>query len=136
MNIRPMGDSDLNFVLSTWLKSYYEALKFYASGSVRVPYPKDDVFFQGHQAKIKALLLNPNTHCLVCVAPDDNDQIIGWLVYDRSTLHYCYVKHVFRNLGAGKKLKAAMTAPVALYSHHTKFSKHLNQGLTYDPYKF
>lgn len=136
MNIRPLKDSDYNFVLSTWLKSYYEALKYYASGSVRAPYPKDDIFFQGHQAKIKGLLLTPGVQCLIMTAPDDDNQIIGWAVFDEGALHYIYVKHVFRRLGVGKKLREAVTAPVTIYSHHTKFSRHVNQGLTFDPYKF
>lgn len=136
MNIRPLRDSDYNFVLSTWLRSYYEALKYYSSGSVRVPFPKDDVFFQGHQAKIKALMALPGVECLVCVAPDDENQIVGWAVFDRDCLHYVYAKHVFRRLGIGNKIREAITAPITTYSHHTKFSKHVNKGLTYNPYAF
>lgn len=138
MNLRPFRDeSDMNFVLSTWLRSYYDALKWYSSGSIRVPYPKDDVFFQGHQAKIKGLLLSPGTQCVICVAPDDENQIIGWVVYDKDCLHYMYVKHVFRRLKIGAKLREeANQGTLKTYSHHTKFSKHINQGLIYDPYRF
>lgn len=135
MNIRPLRESDMNLVLSTWLKSFYEALKYYSGGSIRVPYPRDDIFFQGHQAKIKALLLTPSVKCMVCVAPDEDNQILGWTVYDHETVHYVYVKHFVRKMGIGKKLREC--AGTALkYSHHTKHSRYLNKGLTYDPYRF
>lgn len=133
--IRPMRDSDLNFILSTWLKSYYDALKFYSSGTIRVPFPKDDVFFQGHQAKIKSLLLSAKTECLVSVAPDDDNQILAWIVFDPECLHYCFVKHVFRQMGIGKSLMAHVKTATR-YSHHTTRAKHINEGLLYDPYKF
>ncbi len=135
MKVRPMRDADLNFILSTWLKSYYDALKFYSSGTIRVPYPKDDIFFQGHQARIKALLLSPKTECMVCVAPDEDTQILGWIVFDAETLHYCFVKHYFRQMGIAKKLKESVKTATK-YSHHTTRAKYVNHGLTYDPYKF
>lgn len=133
MNIRPMRDTDLNLVLSTWLRSYYDALKFYSSGTIRVPYPKDDIFFQGHQDRIKHLL--KTAQCLVCVAPDEDNQIIGYVVFDEDTIHFCYVKHVFRKMGVGKKLMAETGKP-HFFSHYTKFAKYLNHGLIYNPYTF
>lgn len=131
MKIRPMQEGDVNFVLSTWLKSYYDALKYYAYKGA--PYPVDDVFFKGHQDKIKELL--KTALCDVCVAPDDDTQIIGWIVYDKDTFHYCYVKHVYRRLSANK-LKSHATLGQSAYSHHTKYSRYINQGQIYDPYKF
>lgn len=141
MNIRPMREGDVNFVISTWLKSYYEALKWYASGSIRVPYPKDDVFFKGHQLKIKKHLediqsaVNNGTKCSICVAPDEDNQIIGWIVYDKDAIHYCYVKHVFRKMGVGRAL-VKLAGNTKSYSHHTKYSRYLNSSLEFNPYKF
>lgn len=129
MNIRPMLDTDLNFVLSTWLKSYYEEQK--RNGSKGVIYPKDDVFFQGHQAKIKEIL--KTAECSIATAPDDDSQILGWACFEKGIVHYIYVKQVFRKLGVAKRL---MPAQVNSYSHHTRYSRYLNNGLTYDPYTF
>lgn len=131
MKIREMREGDVNFILSTWLKSYYESLKHY--GNKGCPHPKDDVFFQGHQKKIKQILESGS--CLICHAPDEENQIIGWIVYNQDAVHYCYVKNVYRKLGIAKALKAKVSAPKK-YSHHTKFSRYLNQGLQYDPYTF
>lgn len=131
MKIRPSREGDINFVLSTWLKSYYEALKYY--GSKGLPFPKDDVFFQGHQSKIKELL--KTAQCFVCVAPDEDNQIIGYIVFDKDSLHYCYVKQVFRKMGVARELKSKAIGLEA-YSHHTRYSRYLNKGLQYDPYKF
>lgn len=131
MKIRSMLDSDVNFILSTWLKSYYEELKRH--GLKGVIYPKDDIFFQGHQERIKELLKTAS--CDICTAPDDDHQIIGWIVYDKDSIHYAYVKQVFRKMGVAKALiSRALTA--RSYSHHTKYTRHINKGLVYDPYKF
>lgn len=138
MNFRLMNETDKNFVLSTWLKSYYESLKafdeYLAFNKLKgFVYPKDDIFFQGHQNKIKDKL--KNAECMVCTAPDDDRQIIGWIVYEPTVIHYIYVKQVFRKYGIAKKLKSKVPTAVK-YSHHTKFAKYLKQGLVYDPYTF
>lgn len=131
MKIRSMLDSDVNFILSTWLKSYYEELR--RNGAKGVQYPKDDVFFQGHQDKIKDIL--KRAKCEICTAPDDDNQIIGWVVYDPSSIHYCYVKQIYRKMGVAKALVSrALTA--RSYSHHTKYTRFIIKGLQYDPYKF
>lgn len=141
MNIRPMRDSDLNLVLSTWMVSLFAtyehyARRIYGEGIQNIrPFPSKGIFFKGHEAKIKALLLVPSTKCLVYVAPDDDNQIIGWTVFDQDTVHYCYVKNVFRKLGVAKSLMDKSKG-ARFYSHHTNHAKHINQGLTYDPYKF
>lgn len=132
MKIRPMQDGDTNFILSTWLKSYYDALKYYAHNGA--PYPRDDVFFQGHQNRIKEKL--KSAQVLICVAPDDDNQIIGWLCFDDKSFHYCYVKQVFRKMGVAKKLKESAFVNQKSYSHHTKYSRYLNTGIIYDPYRF
>lgn len=131
MKIRPMLEADVNFILSTWLRSYYDELK--RNGTKGVIYPKDDVFFQGHQERIKNLL--KSAKCEVCTAPDDDNQIIGWVTFDNYAVHYCYVKQVFRKMGVAKALiSRALTA--RSYSHHTRFTRYVNKGLIYDPYKF
>lgn len=136
MITRPARNSDVNFILSAWLKSYYNALKFYASGSIKVPYPKDDIFFQGHQARIKGLMASHGVESMVCVAPDDEDQIIGWIVFDKACVHYVYVKHLYQRMGVSKELMKNLPVSVKAYSHHTKMAKYINQGLVYDPYQF
>lgn len=130
MKIRPMREGDVNFILSTWLRSYYEELKRY--GQKGCPYPKDDVFFQGHQERIKEHL--PKMTVMVCVAPDDENQILGWSAHLNGCLQYVYVKHFVRKMGIAKALMKSCSFD--RYSHHTRFSKHICKGLTYDPYRF
>ena len=133
MNIRPLNpdnESERNFILSTWLESYYDELKNH--GFKGVMYPKDDVFFKGHQYAIKKTL--GKSKALICTAPDDDNQILGSVVFDDMAIHYCYVKQPFRKFGIAKKLCSESSAK--LYSHHTKYSRYINKGLTFDPYKF
>jgi hypothetical protein len=130
MITRPAVESDINFILSTWLKSYYEELK--RNGNKGVIYPKDDVFFQGHQQWIKRAL--SRSTALICTTEEDQNQIVGWIVYEDDTVHYVYVKNPLRKFGVAKLLLSK--AKPKSYSHHTKYARFLNQGLVYDPYKF
>jgi hypothetical protein len=133
MNIRPLRDGDVNFILSTWLKSYYDALTTFSKRAQAKIAPPNEIFFKEHQEKIKAELLK--SKCLVCVAPDEENQIIGYIVFDGDCLHYCYVKQVFRKMGVAKALSAKAQS-LKHYSHHTPYSKYVNKGLVFNPYKF
>lgn len=133
MIIRSLKTGDVNFILSSWLRAYYDALTTYSRKARSKLAPSNDVFFTEHQAKIKELLKTASVH--VCTAPGDDDQIIGYIVCDSDTLHFCYVKNVFRHLGVAKKLKSEHVG-LKHYSHHTPYSKYVNQGLIFNPYKF
>ena len=138
MNIRKIEEDDINFILSTWLKSYYDNLK----GCERrgLPCPDSDIFYSKHQAKIKDVLKKALNHdgsnaAFVCTAPDDLTQIMGYIVFDAECIHYCFVKNVYRKLGVGRKLMEKSKA-AKYFSHHTKHARFLNHGLRFDPYRF
>lgn len=133
MNIRPMKSGDTNFILSTWLKSYYDTLTTYSKKAQAKIAPPNEVFFKEHQEKIKKVLESANT--LICTAPDDDNQIIGYIVTESGTLHFCYVKHVFRKFGVAKRLRLQV-GKLENYSHHTPLSKYINKDLIFNPYKF
>lgn len=133
MKFRQAREGDINFILSTWLKSYWESLKRYATGGQFVPIPRAEVFYKEHQEKIKHLLKDATV--VVCNPPDDENQIIGYLVYKGDCLHFCYVKNVFRRIGIANKLMA-LAPGLKTYSHHTTYARHITGGMTYNPYRF
>lgn len=144
--IRKLKDSDFNFVLSTWMKSFYEAILHYCEKSdylkskgcncPTAPYPRSAVFYKSYQEKIKSKFHSGEIMIDVFHSPEDEDQIIGWIAYDKECIHYCYVKQVFRKYGIAKKLIANANKGFTTYTHHTVYSRNFNKGLIYDPYKF
>lgn len=133
MIVRPFKDGDLNFILSTWLRSYYDALTQYSKRAQARLAPSHDVFFQEHQRKIKETLKTAKVFILTTA--EENDQIIGYIVFEGDALHFCYVKAPFRKLGVAKKLCKEMVG-VKQYSHHTTYSKYIAKDFIYNPYKF
>lgn len=101
VRIRPMRDSDLNFVRSSWLKSYRRT----------VPDVLNDVYFRLHWEVAMGLLDRPGVRSLVACSSADDDQLIGWACGEpgaggkgRALAHYCYVKHTFRGMGIARQL--------------------------------
>lgn len=133
MKIRPFKEGDLNFILSTWLRSYYDALTMFSRRASAKIAPPNEIFFKEHQAKIKELVKSADVQ--ICTAPDDDNQIVGYIVTKGDCLHFCYVKQVFRKLGVAKELRAR-SGTLSLYSHHTPYAKYVNKELTFNPYRF
>lgn len=123
--LRPANETDKNFILSTWLKSYHTHGNEYRK-------PPSQIYYQEHQELIKKKLET----CAVTIATttDDETQIIGYIVSDSACVHYLYVKNLFRGFKIAKKL--LQTTGAALYSHHTSYSEQLNKGFAYNPYSF
>lgn len=133
MIIRPHKEGDINFILSTWLRSYYDSLTHYSKKAQARIAPPNEVFFEHHQAKIKQVI--PDCEIRILTTEEDQNQIIGYIVYQKDTLHFCYVKAAFRKMGVAKKLKEKALG-LTCYSHHTTYSKYVAKELTYNPYKF
>lgn len=123
--LRPANESDKNFLLSTWLKSYYVHGNAYRK-------PNQTIYYKEHQEFIKRKLES----CIVTIATttEDETQIIGYIVNDPECTHYLYVKNLFRGFGIAKKLMEGNKRPT--YSHHTSYSDQVNKGMSYDPYSF
>lgn len=92
---RAFQPEDLNFILSTWLRCYR-----YNSHTVnRVP---SRVFYAEHQKFIERLL--KKSTALIAVMKEDPSVILGYLVSEPNTLHFCYVKKACRGEGIGRQL--------------------------------
>lgn len=91
---RPINtEKDINFLLSTWLQSY-------RSSDFANAIANDD-YFPNHQILIMSILGHENNAVTVVCDPEEQDQIIGYIVFNTKApiVYYCYVKHAFRKLG-------------------------------------
>ena len=109
---RQMASTDLNFILSSWPKSYRTTIdnRRIVNG---IYYPNMSNIVANILKKAqKSIIYNPE--------PGKDDHIFGYVVYDYVdgllVLHYIYVKHMYRRLGIMsemiKKLKKNDVLPV------------------------
>jgi len=123
--LRPANETDTNFLLSTWLKSYYVHGNAYRK-------PNQSIYYKEHQDLVKKRLATSSV--TVATTSEDETQIIGYIVCDADCIHYLYVKNIFRGFGIAKKLLAGNWRDS--YSHHTAYSDQVNKGMQFNPYLF
>jgi hypothetical protein len=92
-----MLESDKNYVISTWIKSYRSAP--FAQGM------NNSIYYTNQHSLIQLTLQTANT--LILCNPTDENQIIGYIVYEYIneivpglsglTIHYIYVKGMWQN---------------------------------------
>lgn len=136
LKTRPINpETDINFILSTWLKSYR------ASEHARaIP---QEIYYPFHQDLVTQILTHKSTAVTVLCDPKDEDQILGYAVYNfkMPLIHFIYIKFPFRGLGLGGYLFKGVTAEIPKgtliqCSHRrgrwSKLSKALN--VVYNPY--
>jgi len=134
INIRAMRPSDENFIRDGWVQSY--------SKSPHVCEVPRQVYFDAQRKVIARLLAKSTTY--VAHWPEDDDALYGFVcgVPDRpkTTLHYVYVKQVFRREGIAKELIGALVPPGAevVCSHRPwgewKREQATKRGYVYSPY--
>jgi GNAT superfamily N-acetyltransferase len=121
IEVRPYRKAeDLNFVYSSWLRSY----KHSSYWAKRI---RHNVFFAGHQAMLNYLFAKPTFQCAVACSPEDPTQIFGYLAYEKATegaqpiVHFVFVKDDFRKMGVARKLfeAAGITPPSLTFTHWT-----------------
>lgn len=126
---RPAVESDLNMLLSDWLKSYR-----------RSEFARDmtnAVYFRGHEPLVKSALSRSQVIC--AVNPEDPWHVFGWICFEPSSLpvlHYLYVKEPFRNYGIGAALLLHLGSETFAFTHKTEsFARFSKQGI-YSVYHF
>jgi hypothetical protein len=132
-----MEETDRNFILATWLKSYRVITPDDIINPVisRIP---GRVYFAGHEPLIKSLLLRAKT--LVACDRDDPAFIAGYITFEPGKIHYIYVKGTMRMQGIAKLLFTATGQPpqeTVEYSHHTPavyWMKDKLSNIQYNPY--
>ncbi len=136
IKIRSVFVEEHPFIMSSWLKSYRASSEF----AKDIPSP---VYFKWHHALLEALLSRPTTTVQVATPEDDDEVIVGYIVYERTKtenlVHYIYVKRPFGHMGVCRELLDTVPfdlGPKVLATHQTyKGAKLIRRlRLTYCPY--
>lgn len=98
VSIRFANSDDRRLIRSSWFESYRNSPEV-----ARTPW---DIYREGCNARIDAILADPDTQTLVSFYPPIPDEIIGWSCRTGAALHWVYVKAAYRRHGAGLLLLA------------------------------
>lgn len=124
-------ESEKNFVLSSWLRSY-------TSSKWAESMPRD-TFMRGHHRVVSALLDKHHTW----VAEVTPGELAGWTCTGKYVLHYVYVKSTYRRMGVGRTLLNAPSASgtevpgrdVATHWTYAATACPLFKGMAFNPYE-
>ena len=133
IKIREFKNEDANFILSTWIKSFYSNGTGYRE--------RMSVFHKGMEALIKGKYEDKSIIPLVACLDEDEDAILGFAVFGTDyTLHYVCVKETYKKMGISKILLGHMfkNRKEITVSHWTKDIKYIqkNYDVTYNRFKF
>lgn len=130
INIRPAKPTDLNYVVSGWIRSLRSQYpyKFYSKPAM-----------QKLSARVQEIVYK-KSECTVLCDQAAEDVVLAWAVHDPGVLHYIWVKYPFRRNGFGTKLFRHIFGAISpLYSTYTNSISHARLdkrwGLEhYDPF--
>ena len=84
--------------------------------------------------KINALIAD--SMVLVATPDNDNDLIVGYVIFDKSILHFVYIKKDFRQMGFATELIKQSLVNETIVTHLSKFSHYLLKAeYSYNPFK-
>lgn len=124
--LRTATASDLRFIHSSWHTSYW---KTHARKHM-----EREVYAPAMDAYIDRVLAKPRTQALVAFFADVPDEVLGYSIVTAPTLHWVYVKGVYRRNGIGAGL---VPEGLLYYSHAAdsvgrRFTN--NVGLKFNPF--
>lgn len=120
---RLMAPTDVNLVLSTWLKSYAKSQETRHDYCDRDRETREVIrdrrgqYFVDYEPVVKAILARSQVIC-ACL-PDTPDAVLGWMCIEEGTLHYVAVKSRWRGLGIAGKLLGGLEPMPLGYTHMT-----------------
>lgn len=95
--IRPAIGADLNFIYSTWLKSY-------RCDSTLGRQVRKSIFFKEYYGVLDSIFQRERTRTLVACLPWNEVVILGFLVFEPDIIHYCFTKSDWQKKGVSKSL--------------------------------
>lgn len=115
--IREPNNADVSFIFDSWLRSYRRAF-------ANVALSCED-YYPAQRAKVEAILQKATV--LVAANEHDPDQIFGYIVFKHpNSLHYVFIKHLFRRMGICERLmqaafSEAITQSRPIYTDHSTY---------------
>lgn len=131
-SIRLVQSSDIAFIYSTWLN----ATKYDSDIGKNI---RKSVFFEHYRLVIDHILSKETTNVLVACKPDEPSVIFGYLVSEPETIHFCFVKESFRNLGIARSLYESAFSDsgegAVSTTHETQFAEEIiRKHFDYNPF--
>lgn len=123
---RADDETERNYVLSSWLRSYAESSEFrhLARG----------VFFAIYEPIVKAILARSTV--AIAFTPELPNTVVGFLVTEGDdVVHYVHTKRRFRRMGVARWMTREFSALPAVFTHHpsTIASRLCGPSWTLDP---
>lgn len=121
-SVRPAIDADITFVRASWHTNFWKFARKRLEKKVYDP---------EQERRINRLVFK--SRVLVAFFPEVPDEILGWSCISGDTLHYVYVKSVYRRRG----IATGLVPGVKTYTHATDrvgeaFAKSI--GAQFNPY--
>ena len=110
ISIRPMVESDRNFVLATILRGLYYGESWFSE------IPKH-IFMENYSKTIEYLLNKPTTSVNMACLRDDPDTLLGYSITSPEVVHFVFIKVRWRGIGLAK----------SLVPENTKYATHLTK---------
>jgi GNAT superfamily N-acetyltransferase len=136
--IRPALPDELNLLYATWSNSFRGDSSVGKSCTTTI-------FFAEYFKVIDHILEKPTTKVIVACFPDTPNVVLGYMVYEPGTLHYCFTKEIYRNAGIAKSLfehafDHFRTQGGPIYHSHQTFTampiiQKYQRFLTHDPFR-
>ncbi len=118
LQIREYDSTDRDFIYSSWLSSFKGS--HYAG-----PVP-DNVYWKLYQFVLEKII--PDSTVKIVCSHEYPSQIVGWICYRDSVVHYLYVKQPFRGKGIAKELLTKTVGQEFSYTFKTAKSRYFSNS--------
>lgn len=97
--VRDFKEEDKNFVLATFLRGLYYGDSWFTD------IPKD-IFMDNYKSVAESLVSSPKVTIKIVCLKEDTDVILGYSILssDFQTVHWVYVKSIWRRRGIGSSI--------------------------------
>ncbi len=110
ITIRESKPGDINLIYASWLRGLFYGESWFSL------IPKN-TFMEHYHKVIEFIIKKPDTTIKIACLKDDENTILGYSVYTNDTLHWCFVKKQWRNIGICKDL---VPKDIKVVTHLTK----------------
>ena len=130
--IRDAIPADLPLIYDSWKKSFR-----YDSGFGRSFTGFNDVYNSNYNKVIEHIILDEQTFTKIACLKNEPKVILGYIVFNTSTLHYIFIKEAFRNKFKIFEGLMGLIPGLRSYTHRTSHFDHKMKSyghLIYNPF--
>ena len=121
--VRDARLGDKSFIFSTWLLGLYHGNDWFKEID-------KGIYFSTYKLIVEHLLIN--SRVMVACLPDDEDVVLGYIVFKENVIHWIFVKKPWRKLGIAKLL---FPSGITVCTHLTKAGKAIKpKNISFNPF--